>query len=495
MSSLLTGSAKGASYLIFIQVSSRALTFGINQVLLRYLSPELLGASTQLELYSISVLFFSRESLRVALQRHAGPLQAIINISALPVLFAIPLAAWLGILYQRSTTLDAHDLPIALQIYGAATLIELLAEPCFAVVQQKLAYGLRALAEMGATFARCFVTFGFVIWSRNSSNDAGVLPFAFGQLAYAATLLVVYLVKTLPIMEKERSSYVPNKITNRYVTSHSTSFSVSDVRSDQPDLIQAMFPRTVVTTAINMYLQSAVKYILTQGDSIIIASMASLSDQGAYALASNYGGLIARMLFQPIEESSRNLFAKLCASAEATKASKAQDISRAKEVLIDILKVYNLLALISWAVGPTLAPKMLRVVAGTKWSDTGAGTVLGIYCYYIPFLAANGVTEAFVSAVAGDKELQQQSFVLVLYSVVFALMAYVFLKFYEMGASGLVLANCCNMMFRTVWNIAFVKRYFKKNGNVRLAACSYGVKTLWYRLCKADFTLLGVQTP
>src|SRR5271155_2596960 len=63
---LLSTSAGGATLLIGLQVGSRALTFIVNQILLRYLSPEILGISTQLEVYSISVLFFARESLRVA---------------------------------------------------------------------------------------------------------------------------------------------------------------------------------------------------------------------------------------------------------------------------------------------------------------------------------------------------------------------------------------------------------------------------------------------
>lgn len=79
-----------------------------------------------------------------------------------------------------------------------------------------------------------------------------------------------------------------------------------------------------------MTIQSSIKYVLTQGDSLLIATLASLQDQGAYALSSNYGGLIARMLFQPIEEASRNLFAKLCASpaddpASSEKAKTTKD--------------------------------------------------------------------------------------------------------------------------------------------------------------------------
>src|SRR5271163_4619450 len=68
--------ARGTLYLVFIQVTSRALTFGGNQFLLRFLSPELLGIAVQLELWSVSVLYFSRESLRVALQKQPKAIAA-----------------------------------------------------------------------------------------------------------------------------------------------------------------------------------------------------------------------------------------------------------------------------------------------------------------------------------------------------------------------------------------------------------------------------------
>ena len=65
-------SALGAAILVLNQIGTRALTFAVNQVLFRYLSPGIYGVATQLELFSVSILYFSRESLRVALQRQQG---------------------------------------------------------------------------------------------------------------------------------------------------------------------------------------------------------------------------------------------------------------------------------------------------------------------------------------------------------------------------------------------------------------------------------------
>lgn len=238
--------------------------------------------------------------------------------------------------------------------------------------------------------------------------------------------------------------------------------------SDSTPYFLGYFSKPLCSLTLSLSLQSAVKYILTQGDSLLIASLASLRDQGAYALASNYGGLVARMLFQPIEESSRNLFAKLCALQPKSQQPTREGIKQARDVLQDILKLYNLISLVACSLGPTLAPLLLRIVAGAKWADTGAGEVLATYCYYIPLLALNGVTEAFVAAVASNAELRGQSVWMGVFFAGFASSAYLFLGVLEMGAQGLVYANCVNMLLRIVWGLSFIRRYFRGNGEVTL---------------------------
>ena len=211
----------GATILIALQVGSRALTFIVNQILLRYLSPELLGISTQLEVYSISVLFFTRESLRVVIQRQtdepqdgkdkkgkekvpeghvdgrtaAGKTQAIVNLAHvsiyLGVVFAVILA-WLYLRYTDPIVLQTPYFHGAFKLYSIAAVWELLAEPCFVVVQHKSLIKIRRRAEAGATVLRCLMTCGSAIWASRSGVDIGVLPFALGQAAYAVSLALVY---------------------------------------------------------------------------------------------------------------------------------------------------------------------------------------------------------------------------------------------------------------------------------------------------------------
>lgn len=232
-------------------------------------------------------------------------------------------------------------------------------------------------------------------------------------------------------------------------------------RRDSKDYMSGLLAKDILKNGLNLYFQSAVKYVLTQGDSLIVTTISSLSDQGAYALASNYGGLVARMLFHPIEESSRSLFANLCAVNSRAHKPDTKGSGQARTVLVDILRFYNIIGVIAIAVGPSLAPTLLGVVAGPRWSGIGAGDVLATFCYYIPLLALNGVTEAFVTAVATNHDLQQQSGLMVVYFAGFAGAAFMFLKIFELGASGIVWANCCSMAIRMVWNIWFIKKYFE----------------------------------
>ncbi|KAI9782671.1 MAG: Oligosaccharide translocation protein rft1 [Peltula sp. TS41687] len=480
---LLSSSIQGATFLILLQIGSRGLTFAVNQVLIRHLSPELLGVSTQLELYQISVLYFARESLRVALQRQAndteeeeeeeeqqqqhaseesvpngvigaespaGKAQTIINLSYISLLSGLLLAVGLAKLYLHSTSssLQTPWFRESLYLYGLAAFLELLAEPCFILAQHKLLYKVRAGAESVATLSKCLATCASALFAARRKAEVGVLPFAVGQMAYALVLLAVYYWRLWGFARNEGFSLMLKPIVSRTPSQYLFSY----------------FSRPLLSLAGSIFLQSSIKHLLTQGDSLLIATLASLRDQGIYALTANYGGLIARTLFQPIEESSRTLFSKLLSSP--TTASTKPDRSRvhtAARVLSTILRLYLLLAIIAVSLGPSLAPVLLQLVAGDRWISSGAGDVLGTYSYYVPLLALNGVTEAFISAVATPAELHAQSVWMVAFSLGFAGAGLVFLRWLGWAAQGLVWANVVNMLLRVVWSTAFIRSYFGRN--------------------------------
>jgi oligosaccharide translocation protein RFT1 len=192
------------------------------------------------------------------------------------------------------------------------------------------------------------------------------------------------------------------------------------------------------------------------------------------------------MVFQPIEESSRNYFGKLLSSIDGPPTKRT--VESASKDLQSLLRLYLLLSISAASVGPSIAPLLLKIVAGSRWTSSGAGEVLSKYCYYIPLLAINGVTEAFISAVATESELNSQSIWMLAFSIGFAAAGYIFLRIFELGAEGLVWANVMNMALRILWSSHFIRKYLKRKGvelsissmlpqttSIALSICTAGV--------------------
>ncbi|KAF7531312.1 hypothetical protein G7054_g8983 [Neopestalotiopsis clavispora] len=489
------GSAvRGASLLIILQIVSRGITFIANQLLLRFLTAQLLGVSTQLEVYYLSVLFFARESLRVAIQRQASTTtatttpekksadpaakpagsqesQSVVNVGHLALVLGVLAAVGFGGLYLHyvdPATASVAYLSPSLYIFGLAAIIELLSEPAFVILQHRLRFGPRAAAEAIATFLRCLVTFGAANWAWSSGREMGVLPFALGQLGYGVGLLAVYLWYGWRLAWSEGFSLLPKRVTkveNEKATSQI-------VAAEQYTL--GYFYTPTLQLASSLTAQSVVKHILTQGDTFLVSILSSAQSQGVYALANNYGSLLARLLFQPVEESSRNYFSKLlsttAAGNEDAKDNSAPEqavkanVIQARTDLQSLFKSYILLSILVVSLGPFGAPLLVQIIAGKAWAQSGAGDVLAQYCLYIPLLAMNGISEAFVSSVATKGEVHRQSVWMGAFSVMFGVAGFVFLRLLGLGAVGLVYANGINMACRILWSSRFISTYFDRHG-------------------------------
>ena len=487
-------SVKGASFLILLQIGCRALTFIVNQVLLRFLSPHILGLSAQLELFSISTLYFARESLRNALQHkpsddedkktaEAGGeekkkkgteniaakfranrrMQDVVNVSHVAIAIGLPLTlafTWLYLRKAETAVLESHHMRSSLYIYALATGIELLNEPAFNVARQEMMYATRASAEFLAFFTRALISCSISIWVGMNGRNLGVLPFAAGQLGYAITLNILYLSNIYSVCAQNAVSLLAKPI------------------APSPDYFVSRFSRPLIMRTATLYGQNIFNQLLTYGDGYLIATFASLPSQGAYALASNYGGLLARIILQPIEESSRSLFGRLPAAQTASKPRDNAILSQAKTHLTTLLRLYLLLSIFATCLGPPLAPILLRLVAGSRWTHTEAPGVLATYCYYIPLLAINGILEAFVSVVATDPQITRQTVWKVAFFGAFAGTGFLVLRVFELGARGLVLANAVTMGLRIWWSWAFVQAYLSgvgEGGELRLGGLLPGM--------------------
>ncbi|KAK9493721.1 Rft protein-domain-containing protein [Lipomyces doorenjongii] len=461
-STLIQHSAVGASFLILLQLFSKVVTFVLNQTLLRFLSPERLGVSTQLELLCSSILFFSREAIRLALQRQtthpkpdiyrieggvvegtvSGIAQSVVNTGYLPFLFGLPLAGLSCVWYYfRGASSEVASLPYfksVVVVCGIASLVELLSEPMFALAQYKMQYKLRALCESGGVAARCAVTFLLTVSAR---EDTGVLAFALGQLAYAVVITGMYVCLVWETTRGKENGIFPKRIWREEI-SRSPWF---------------YFDSSTMRLASTVWVQTVFKHYLTEGDKLLASYFSTIWEQGVYALAANYGSLIARLVFLPIEEAVRTLFAKLLAPPLS-----AKNFRFSSDTLTSILRVYALVSILSSLFGPPIAPFLLSLVAGSRWasSSSSAPAVLSAYAYYIPLLAFNGVLEAFVQSVATPSQVREQSFVMLCFSVVFAIAGYVFMRALKLGATGLVYANMVNLGLRIGACAVWIHRYY-----------------------------------
>ncbi|KIW73026.1 hypothetical protein PV04_01180 [Phialophora macrospora] len=505
----------GTLLLILVQVASRGLTFIGNQFLLRFLAPSLLGIAVQLELVSVTSLYFARESLRVALQRQppsSAPgkesasatgeqgtarqreTQTVVNLSYLAVLLGFGISTLFGYSYLQGAADEALHSPyfnISFQIYAAATIMELLAEPAFVVIQQRGLFKDRARAETSAAMTRCFAACAVAVLGYRRGVAPSILPFAAGQAAYAVTLLGLYLLPVLQLSKVENFYLIPTPLSllPSPVSTTSAPSSSSHYHSN-------LFHKEILSVATTMYMQSVFKLLLTQGDALIMSFLSSLADQGAFALASNYGGLLARLVLQPVEESSRNTFGRLLAPGAATvdidntngevastsntagnghqggtrppespKASRTDTNTRAAlRHLSTTLRLYLLFARPLVTLVPSILPTVVPFFLSFQWRTPATIALLQTYCYYIPLMAVNGILDAFVTSVATPAQLRTQSLWMVAFTGVYAAAAWAMMDVWQMGSVGLVGANMVNMALRIAWSLRFVRAWARERG-------------------------------
>ncbi|KAI5948936.1 RFT1 [Candida theae] len=309
-------SAKGISSLVLVQVVTKLLTFVLNQALIRYVSPDVFGLIVYLEFLQSSVLFISRESVRLAVQRithdqtKTQTLQKVMNFGFLSFIVAIPVTLLIGYFQgirsvnfqQYFLHLPFHELSVAVIILS--TILELSIEPIYCMYQYELEFGKRSKFEGFALTTKCVTTFVAIYLARQyftgrDFSGASILSFMIGQLAYSATLFISY----------------------------GTSFTKFNARKGTNvkygifgDNKGPKFDSGVLSILKSLFIQSIFKQVLTEGDKLLISYLCTIEEQGIYAVIVNYGSIIARLLFQPLEESTRLLLAKIVNSTENPKS-------------------------------------------------------------------------------------------------------------------------------------------------------------------------------
>jgi len=172
------------------------------------------------------------------------------------------------------------------------------------------------------------------------------------------------------------------------------------------------------------------------------------------------GSLIARIVFQPIEETLRVFFSRILnISKDKDSEEKRRSVTQAAKTLRSLLSVQVSLSLIFITFGSAYLPIFLPLLLPPQYMATSAPRILAAWVWYIPVLALNGGLEAFLSSVASPKDLNEQSRWMVAFSIIYIL-ATICLYRLGLGDTSLVYANVLNLSARITYCLHFVSTYF-----------------------------------
>ncbi|PVF94844.1 Rft-1-domain-containing protein [Serendipita vermifera] len=554
----------GASSLVLLQILTRVVTFLLNQALVRLSTPQVFGtASIQFELLLSTILFISREGVRLALLRSPGSEEKseekgaqtggdsledekedekgdskarhrrgktshkvsaavtknsnpntsltatskrllVSNIATLPFLLGLPLSIVLAIVYTSTASSETSSQPYfrsSIMLYTVSALLQLAAEPLYILAQQNLDFNTRVKSEAAAVLSRAGVTVGTLVLAQRmgkvgekamgDGDEWGLLAFALGQLAYGFFTLGTFLWTYRARSQEWR--WVPRSVK----------------QMEKGHFKSRVFDRALLRLSSSMTMQSIVKHLLTEGDKLAVSRTSKLADQGGYAVASNYGSLVARIIFQPFEEIARvyfsttlavctmeqdkatgdktsaqdpppvgeHLFSEMDTSFKVTSIHHTSDSSshsktlsteqkaaliQASSTLHALLLLQSHLLLILLTFLPPYLPILLAHFLPKKYLVTSAPSILQAYAYYLPTMSLNGLLEAFAFSVMSTNDIKGQARWLLVTSVSFGVCVWLFCDRLGQGEVGLVFANVVSLGMRAAWAALFANNWFKR---------------------------------
>ncbi|XP_068951582.1 man(5)GlcNAc(2)-PP-dolichol translocation protein RFT1 isoform X2 [Petaurus breviceps papuanus] len=423
---VLGQAARLASSGLLLQVVFRLITFGLNAFTLRFLSKEIIGiVNVRLTLLYSTVTFLAREAFRRAClsgMRNRNWNQTF-NLLWLTVPLGLFWSLFLGWVWSQILEVpDPNVVPnygVGVAAFGLSAVVELLGEPFWVLAQTHMLVRLKLLYTTVLVF--CYV---------------------------------IHFMKLMNSQELTKKSLPISRMTDLlpHITLNGTFVNWKEAK-----------------LTWSFFQQSFLKQILTEGERYVMTflNVLNFGDQGVYDIVNNLGSLVARLVFQPVEESFYIFFAKVLERGKSVKLQKQEDIAMAAAVLESLLKLVLLIGLTITVFGYSYSQLALDIYGGSMLS-TGSGPVLlRCYCLYVLLLAVNGVTECFTFASMSKEEVDRHNFIMLALSFTFLLSSYFLTKW--QGSVGFIFANCFNMGIRIAQSIRYIYRYYRESPHRPLA--------------------------
>ncbi|XP_011277866.1 protein RFT1 homolog [Felis catus] len=452
---VLGQAARLASSGLLLQVLFRLITFVLNAFILRFLSKEIVGiVNVRLTLLYSTTVFLAREAFRRACL--SGGAQRDWNQTFNLLWLTVPLGMFWSLLLgwvwlQLLEVPDPNAVPhygSGVVLFGLSAVVELLGEPFWVLAQAQMFVKLKVIAESLSVILKSVLTAFLVLWSPHW----GLYIFSLAQLFYTAVLVlcyVIYFTKLLGSSESTKQQTLP--------VSRMTDMLPSITRS------RAFVNWKEAKLTWSFFKQSFLKQILTEGERYVMTflNVLNFGDQGVYDIVNNLGSLVARLIFQPIEESFYIFFAKVLERGKDATLQKQEDMAVAATVLESLLKLALLVGLTITIFGFAYSQLALDIYGGVMLSSGSGPVLLRSYCLYVLLLAINGVTECFTFAAMSKEEVDRYNFTMLALSSSFLVLSYLLTQW--CGSVGFILANCFNMGIRITQSLCFIHRYYRKS--------------------------------
>ena len=429
--------------------SMRLLSFVLNQLIIRFANPVIIGvAAIQLELLLSSLLFLSREAIRLALLRanisDKLKFRQFINLSWIPALLL--LVIWICFMFFKQTW-SANVSPQVVQWYILGALFEVCGEPLFNFYNHQILLRPRVLAESLAITIRSLTTCILVIYFQ-----MGIQGFGIAQVCFGIVYFTVLLNCNAPHQECHNYTIDLHDFNPCFLTLPKDS-------KHKPSYYQIFQHQFGFENLQNLYATGPFfifKHILTEGDKIILSSIHSNYDQGIYAILNNYVSLIARLVFYPIEESSRIAFSQMTLHLKNEKSNSDSTaiLKQQSQLLYRLTLSISIFGVLFPIFGMNYARLAINMFLGNQWRREETVRTLVAFCPYVLILGLNGITEAYVHTVIPSFYFGDVNLNLFNSSIVFSIVAFPLVA--SFGTAGVVMANSISMAVRILLNFQLI---------------------------------------
>lgn len=432
---------KSISYNVIMQVFFRLLSFVLNAILLRYVSTDLIGVCNfRLALLYTTVMFLSREPFRRALPQlksvllEANNWSKFVNSLWLVVpngfLISIVFAFIWNYLLEHPNEETVSNYTYSIVVCLLAFLIELTAEPANLINQMYLKAKQKVVIEANSLLM-FHLTFVFV---SIFMPQLGALSYALGRLVYSFVFLALNYYCLLFKQEKRLNDLLPKSFE---------------------------FDLNYLNLVKCYYTQSMFKQLLTEGERYLITmfNLLTFSQSGIYEIVNNLGSLIARFIFLPIEDACYIYFTNSLERGILYKQQQKQQEISVKSSFENLIKLVSLIGFVVLVFGQSYSQLLLQIYGGDKLGQNETCVyMLRFHCIYVLLLAINGVTESLFNATMSDIQISKHNNRLILFSVIFLLLANLFSRLF--GIYGFLLANCFNMSIRIYFSCLHIQTIF-----------------------------------